>query len=185
MNIRPYCDKDRSDVRYICLFCDGPEDMSEGTQHFILTTYCDYYIEKEKHNCFVAADDSDKAIGYVICSESFDSFIDTFEKEYLPRIPAEEKQYRTFAEESTVFQEKYKSIYPAHLHIGILPEYQRMGIGHKLLDTLISHLREKGLSGVMLTVNAENKKGIAFYEKYGFTLIEKGHSEAAFGMTLA
>lgn len=183
MNIRSYRKNDRNDVRYVCLYCDGPEDMSESTQNFLLTTYCDYYIEKECDNCFVAADD-DKVIGYVICTENFDRFIDCFRKEYIPRIPEEEKAHRTYAEESAVFQKKYKDDYPAHLHIGILPEYQRMGIGHKLLDILIAHLKQKGIKGIMLTVNSENKKGFAFYEKYGFSLIEKGHTEAVFGMTI-
>lgn len=182
MNIRPYRKEDRNGVRYVCLYCDGPEDISGSTQNFLLSTYCDYYIEKESYNCFVAADDCNKVLGYVICTENYDRFIDCFRNEYIPRIPEEEKTNRIYAENSTVLQGKHKNDYPAHFHIGILPEYQRMGIGHKLLDTLLSHLDNKGVKGVMLTVNSENKKGIAFYRKYGFSLIEKNHSEEVFGI---
>ena len=47
MEIKRYEEKYKEDVRFVCLNCDGPSDMSESTEHFILTTYCDYYIEKE------------------------------------------------------------------------------------------------------------------------------------------
>ncbi len=184
MNIRPYENKDRDAVRYVCLFSDGPEEMSENTQNFLLTTYCDYFIEKESENCFVATDQNDKAIGYIICTEDYDRFSKCFTNEYIPRIPEEEKTLHFYAETSAVLQGKHKKAYPAHFHIDILPEYQRMGIGSKLTDTLISHLKAKGIRGVMLTVSSENKKGIAFYEKYGFSLIEKDPVSHAFGLSL-
>ena len=58
----------------------------------------------------------------------------------------------------------------AHKHFGRLP---KEGLGHKLMDALIGHLREKGVSAVMLGVGADNQKGINFYKKYGFHEIMK------------
>ena len=173
MIIRPYNRKDADDVRYVCLNCDGPSDMSASTEHFILTTYCDYYIEREPHNCFVAADDNDKAIGYIICTENFDTFNDIFVNEYIPRIPAENEKEIFYASVSTVLQEKHKAEYPAHFHIDILPEYHRKGLGHKLVDELCRHLESAGVKGVMLSVAADNQQGNAFYKKYGFDLVEE------------
>ncbi len=184
MNIRSYKNTDREDVRYVCINCDGPSDMSESAEHFILSTYCDYYIEAEPENCFVAADSSDKAVGYIICSDNFDRFYDTLKKEYIPRIPEEETQLRFYATTSAVFQEKYKNDYPAHFHIDILPEYQRMGIGHKLVDILCEHLKNKNIPGVMLSVSADNLKGDTFYKKYGFTLIESTPAANVYGIRL-
>lgn len=184
MKIRPYKDKDREAVRYVCINCDGPSDMSESAEHFILSTYCDYFIEKEPENCFVATDNSDKAIGYIICTDNFDKFSDIFKKEYIPRIPEEEKQYRYYAANSAVLQEKHKNEYPAHFHIDIMPEYQRMGIGHKLVDALCEHLKNRNISGVMLAVSPDNQQGDSFYKKYGFTLIESTPSANAYGIRL-
>lgn len=184
MTIRPYNDKDRDNVRYTCLYCDGPEKMSESTQHFILSTYCDYYIEREKENCFVAVNEENKAVGYIICAESYDRFDECFFKEYLTRIPEENQSQRYYAENSAVMQKKYKNDYPAHFHIDILPEYQRMGIGHWLIDTLKEHLKSKGIKGVMLSVSTDNLKGVAFYNKYGFELLEQKPDITAFGLTL-
>lgn len=184
MKIRPYEQKDREAVRYICLNCDGPSTMPENTEHFILTTYCDYYIEKEPDNCFVATDDSDKAIGYIICTEDFDKFIEIFRNEYITRIPEDDKQHRFYATASAVLQGKHKDEYPAHFHIDILPEYHRQGIGHKLTDTLKTHLKSKNVPGMMLCVSTVNLQGNSFYKKYGFSLIESTPADNAYGMKL-
>lgn len=184
MTIRPYKETDREAVHNICLYCDGPENFSENAKNFLLSTYCDYYIEKEPFNCFVAADENDNAVGYIICTEDFDTFIKIFSEEYFTRIPESDTTNRFYASTSTVVQKKYKEDYPAHLHIDIFTEYQRLGLGHKLTDTLISHLREKGVKGVVLSVSALNEKGIAFYKKYGFTLLEETPDYVAFGIKL-
>ncbi len=184
MTIRPYDNKDKDAVHNICLYCDGPEDFSEEAINFLLSTYCDYYIEMEPHNCFVAVDENDTAVGYIICTEDFDKYISQFKEQYITRIPEEETKYRIFSNNANRLHEKYKDIYPAHLHIDILPEYQRMGIGHLLMDKLLSHLNEKRIRGVMLDVASFNEKGIAFYKKYGFNVIEESPDGIAFGKKL-
>ncbi|MBP3938183.1 MAG: GNAT family N-acetyltransferase [Clostridia bacterium] len=186
MIIRPFEEKDKENVRFICLNSEGPCRMTPDESHYILTTYCNYYIENEGHNCFVAADEDDKAIGYIICTENFDNFRETFLRDYVPRL--DEKliiwgfNARDGAKSSFRLQEKYKEEYPAHLHIDVLPEYHRRGLGHMLTDTLKKHLKEKGIRGVMLTVGAQNKVGQSFYNKYGFDFIEKSGDDIAFGL---
>lgn len=184
MTIRPYEDRDREDVRFICLNSEGPCKLPESKRHFILTTYCDYFIEKEGANCFVAANENDKAVGYVICAENYDKFLPCFLSEYLPRIKKYEVKLRYASKNSTILQEKHKNEYPAHLHIDVLPEYQRMGLGHKMVDALCAHLKSKGIKGVMLTVGKDNKVGQGFYKKYGFTLLESNKKDVAFGIKL-
>ena len=63
--------------------------------------------------------------------------------------------------------------YPAHLHINILPKYQRKGIGHNLMNSLEIHLKEKNVKGYHLGVSTKNKQGINFYKKYGLELESK------------
>ena len=184
MKIRPYEEKDWADVRFVCLNSEGPCPYSEDTKHFILTTYCDYFIEKEGFNCFVATDDSDRAVGYVICTEDYDRYKKCFDEEYLTRFSDREKRRREEAYASSDIQRKYKEEYPAHLHIDVLPEYQRMGVGHRLVDTLCEHLRKKNIPGVMLTVGKNNSVGRGFYEKYGFTLLEVSGDDAAYALKL-
>lgn len=184
MNIRPYEKKDKEDVHFICLNSEGHCKSSERGINFSLAVYCDYYLEKEPENCFVAAEENDKAIGYIICSEDFDVFKKRFVAEYYTRIKKWEFRRRKSALRSIIPHEKYKDEYPAHLHIDILPEYQRMGLGHKMTDVLLAHLRGKGIKGIMLTTWIKNMKGRGFYDKYGFTLLEETKSCAVYGLKL-
>ena len=184
MTVRPYEEKDKENVRFVNLNSDGPCKSSARGINFSLAVYCDYYIEKEPQNCFVAADENDKAIGYIICAENFDRFHKCFLEEYYTKIKRWEYKRRRSALRSIESQEKYKAEYPAHLHIDILPEYQRMGLGHKLMDALCASLREKGVEGVALTVWMYNDKARRFYEKYGFSLIETKKTSVVYGLKL-
>lgn len=184
MTVRPYRQSDKENVRYVHLNSDGPCKSTKRGINFGLAVYCDYYIEKEPDNCFVAVDENDRAIGYVICAENFDVFHKRFLNEYYTRIQKWEFKRRKSALKSIESQEKYKAEYPAHLHIDILPEYQRMGLGHQLMDALCNNLREKGVNGVVLTVWHKNEKGRRFYEKYGFDLIETKETSVVYGLKL-
>ena len=185
LTIRPYAAKDKDDVRFICLNSEGPCDLSPAGQHYILTTYCDYYIEQEPQNCFVAADENDRAVGYVICTENFEVFEKCFREQYVTRFTETEPSYFPGnALESVALQKKYSDLYPAHLHIDLLPPYQRMGAGTRMVDALCAHLRQKGVPGVMLTVGSTNHVGQSFYNKYGFTVLERVPGDVAYGLRL-
>lgn len=183
ITIRPYQEKDKEDVRFICLNSEGPSQDSARINNFVLKTYCDYFIEQEGRNCFVAVDENDKAIAYVICAENYDNYYKCFLKEYVPRLKYD-IILRMRAIHSSIPQRKFKAEYPAHLHIDVLPEYHRMGIGHKLVDTLCAHLKAKGIKGVMLTTGVDNEKGNGFYKKYGFTQLEVTKGDVAYGLKL-
>ena len=184
MRIRPYEEKDKQNVRFVCLNSEGPCDLLPDTQTFILITYCDYYIEQEPQNCFVLADEEDRAVGYILCAEDFDEFFGRFTQVSVERFSPEDTKSRMEAIHSVDLQKKHKAVYPAHMHIDILPEYQRSGFGSMLVDTLKRHLKKKGISGLMLTVGKENAVGQRFYKKYGFTLLEESSGEAAYGLRL-
>ena len=183
MTVRSYKPTDKENVRFICLNSEGPCEEPEDFQHFILTTYCDYYLEHEPYNCFVAADETDRAIGYVICTENYDTFETVFFSEYVPKLKINRNFFRA-ASRSVDLQKEYKALYPAHLHIDLLPEYQRRGLGHKLVDTLCAHLKAKAVPGVMLTVGSMNLVGQSFYEKYGFTKLKEQCGDIAYGLLL-
>lgn len=184
MEIKRYEEKYKEDVRFVCCNSDGPCDWDEDKKHFILTTFCDYFIEQEGDNCFIAVDENDRAVGYVICAENYKNFKKVFIKEYISRFKKNEISHRMVAYLSTFIQSILKKEYPAHMHIDILPEYQRMGLGHKLMDALCENLKEKNIKGVCLTMFAGNEKGGNFYKKYGFKLIKTVFSTAVFALKL-
>ncbi|MBQ8210256.1 MAG: GNAT family N-acetyltransferase [Clostridia bacterium] len=182
LHIRKYEEKDFDNVRYVCLNSDGG-GMEEKLCKCILHTFCDYYIEKEPENCFVLDDDG-KAVGYIICTQNYDSYKEVFDREYLPLNKHLGDVLYNWAKDSTILQNKYKADYPAHLHIDLLPAYQRQGWGGKLISALSEHLRSKGIKGVMLTAGTENVNAGNFYKKYGFEQLEILNTDVAFGMKL-
>ena len=107
-----------------------------------------------------------------------------FRAEYVARFAPDDLRRRSAAEASTLLQQKHKAAYPAHLHIDLLPEYQRQGLGSRLVDTLADHLRKKGVPGVMLTVGGSNEVGQSFYNKYGFARIDALPDDVAYGLKL-
>lgn len=182
ISIRKYEERDFDGVRYTCLSSEG-ETLKGALGECVLHTFCDYYIEREKENCFVL-DDEGKAVGYIICAENYDEYKKIFDSEYLPLTKPLGEELYNWAKESTVLQNKYKSEYPAHMHIDLLPEYQRKGWGGKLLSTLFEHLKSKNIKGVMLTAGIENINAGKFYKKYGFEQLEIFGTDVAFGMKL-
>lgn len=65
------------------------------------------------------------------------------------------------------------SNYPAHLHINLIPEYQRMGIGSRLIHHFANHLKGLGVEGVHLQTSSYNQKAVPFYHKLGFDLVNR------------
>jgi GNAT superfamily N-acetyltransferase len=58
--------------------------------------------------------------------------------------------------------------YPAHLHIDLLPGYQRSGFGRGLMNTLLTALHRKGVPAVHLGMVTANTGARPFYDRMGF-----------------
>ena len=173
LTVKPYEEKYKEDVRRVCINTGPVSARSDKAQaNYILSTYCDYYIEVEGRNCFVAVDENDTAQGYIFCAEDYTQFKKDF-REYIERAGQSGFIKKVYAWGECFIVGLYKRTYPAHLHIDINPGYQRSGTGTQLMSTLINHLRQKHVTGVMLIVGAGNEKGRNFYKKYGFAECKK------------
>ncbi len=180
--IRPYQKKDREAVEGICVGTSDHFSQNPLMREALLQVFCHYYIEKEPENCFVAADEDDKAVGYILCAENFTEWEQHFRKEYIE--PSDNPITRMMGPGTIDGLKNFAADYPAHLHIDLSEDCQRQGLGTRLMDTLLAHLREKDISGVMLCVAADNEKGKSFYYKYGFTELERTEQEIAMGIKL-
>ncbi|KZT71621.1 acyl-CoA N-acyltransferase [Daedalea quercina L-15889] len=61
---------------------------------------------------------------------------------------------------------------PAHLHIDILPDYQRQGWGRRLMTRAIEYLKERGLDRLWLGLDPRNENAKKFYRRLGFEDLE-------------
>jgi len=56
--------------------------------------------------------------------------------------------------------------------LAVDPDYQKHGYGAELIEGIITHARENGYHRLTLEADAENKKLIGWYEKFGFETVE-------------
>jgi len=189
IEIRPYERRDFDQVRLICIATADRPVRSETRRKFILKMYCDYYVETEPDNCFVAVDlDADpgggKVVGYILCAGDYENYARNFVKNYVPKIKETGRVNMLEVRSNGYILGRNAAFFPAHLHIDILPAYQRQGIGGQLMDTLTAHLREKRVKGVMLIAGKKNVKAGSFYRKYGFSEIGNTAVGISFGLDL-
>lgn len=180
--IRPYDEKDREKVQALCIENAGCNEADESLKQFILTMYCNYYIDQEPENCFVAVDENDDAIGYIFCTENCDAYEKKFTEVYIPQTAKLGLKYFIDAKLDLITHTMFRTQYPAHLHIDICSDYQGMGIGTKLLERLKSHLMSKGVSSCMLVCGSDNTSAIRFYERNGYTQLITTHLGTAMGI---
>ena len=171
ITIRKYEEKDRENLFKICVATSGLPTETQKDLDFLNLLYNDYYAVVEPQNCFVAVNEDDETVGYILCAENFDRYYKTFKGLYMPQIKKLGFNFFTMAMGEISVHRLFKKKYPAHLHIDILPVCQGQGTGTQLVDALKNHLREKGVNGLMLSCGMGNKKAIKFYKKNGFRML--------------
>lgn len=177
ISVRQYENKDRAEVERICastsdtLFAEA-----------VIRCFCAYYIENTPDCCFVAVNDCDKAIGYVLCAPDFNTWRTEFKRDYIDK--SDNPYVKAIGEATVLALEKFSDDYPAHLHIDIADGYRGRHIGSRLIDCLKNKLIGLNVRGVMLDVAHDNLSAQKFYIKQGFTPIFKGESETVMGMKL-
>jgi ribosomal protein S18 acetylase RimI-like enzyme len=144
--------------------------------------------------CFVIADASDTAVGYIMCAPDTAAFGQLCEHAWFPVLrahypmPAPEDQSPDASMIRAIHagqdQTNAYPDYPAHLHIDILPIAQGQGWGRRLMQALFDRLRALHISGVHLGVGAKNANAIAFYERVGFHRLATFDWGILFGMRM-
>ncbi len=143
-----------------------------------------YYPIYEPEHCFVACNELNRAIGYIIGTADTVNQEKKFSRHMHWRIllrllgvtwwryPA---SLREFIHWIKNLEKKSPGdlhlLYPAHLHMNILPEYQGKGLGGKLITLFIDHIKDLQVSGIHLGTSNHNRTAISFYRKMGFTAI--------------
>ncbi len=173
IGIRKYEAKDKPAALKILVETSRLPVATKEDIRYLELMYNDYYTETEPENCFVAVDENDEAVGYIICAENHKKFADLFKKFYLPEIRELGLGYYFKALMDIYGHVFYAKKYPAHLHINVLNVCQGQGTGTKLMDALKAELRSKGVNGLMLSCAADNDGAIRFYKRNGFKVLNE------------
>jgi ribosomal protein S18 acetylase RimI-like enzyme len=126
-------------------------------------------------------EDGEEICGYALAAFDSRIFFERYEKEWRPRLtanfPAPAGDPSTWTRVQHVYSwyhhpdyftpEPYAE-YPSHMHIDLLPRAQGRGFGRRMMEKLMTQLRERGSPGAHLGVSGLNVPAQAFYKKLGF-----------------
>ncbi|EXJ94619.1 hypothetical protein A1O1_03015 [Capronia coronata CBS 617.96] len=139
--------------------------------------------------CLVLDDGTGRAVGYLLGAADTASFVDSYETTYLPYlqslgfekpIPDDPAAWETdlptalkqimFTPEGMLHREHHELLaqWPAHLHVDILPPYQKQGYGRQLIKHYCTMARVSGAIGIHLLMATSNEEAQMFYDRVGF-----------------
>jgi ribosomal protein S18 acetylase RimI-like enzyme len=183
--IRPYRPSDHDAVHEICIAtADLGGDARAGYRQpdLLPEIFAHPYPALDPALAFVL-DDGGQAVGYVFGTADTARFVARFRDEWLPavgdRYPAPAREPATPDEVMRHLLHTPERMFvpalaghPAHLHIDLLPPYQRAGHGRALIDTEVAALRATGAGGVHVAMVTANTAARSFYDRLGFGVID-------------
>jgi len=170
----------------------APELTNEPAVGIAPYIWCVPYTRLRPSHCFVVDDGMDHtAVGYVVCAPDTLQFVKDWEKDYIPVLEEIDRKLKKpemdppadwnkelpkallqilYTPQGLLYEDFPNLLlsYPAHLHIGILPDFQRHGLGTKLIDTLVLKLNEEKVKGIHLIMDGRNTGAEQFYYAVGF-----------------
>ncbi|MFE9680236.1 GNAT family N-acetyltransferase [Streptomyces sp. NPDC006285] len=180
--IRPYRPTDRAGVAAVCVLTalDGGDSRERYPDEELMPSlFAAPYCHLEPELAFVLDDGSGRAVGYVVGTADTRRFVKDFRETWIPRVarrypepvteprdPGEEMIRLLHTPERMILPEL--DAYPAHLHIDLLPDYQRRGFGRALMETFLAALADRGVPAVHLGMVTANTAARAFYDRLGF-----------------
>ncbi|MET7982029.1 MULTISPECIES: GNAT family N-acetyltransferase [unclassified Streptomyces] len=180
--IRAYRPTDRAAVADVCVSTADEGGDSRGLypdEELMPTLFAAPYCRLEPELAFVLDDGNGRAVGYVVGTADTAEFVARFRDTWIPsvahRYPEPTTPPRTPGEvmvgllhtpERMILPEL--TGYPAHLHIDLLPAFQRRGHGRALMNTFLAALHGRGVSMVHLGMVTANRSARAFYDRLGF-----------------
>lgn len=124
--------------------------VDEADRSAFRERWLDRYLVHDRAHAFVANDDCDAVIGYLVGCLDDPARTERF---------GDISYYAGFGD--------LTQRYPAHLHINIDPVWRSRGIGARLIEAFARHASECQVAGVHLVTGAA-ARNIGFYRRCGF-----------------
>jgi len=195
--IRPYHPSDFYSLYRICLLTG--DNGNDGTALYrdpeiIGHYYAAPYAVLEPELAFVLTLD-EVPCGYVIGTANSATFRERCEVEWFPPLrlrypmPAEDDDSLDAMMARLILRghtanDELNALYPAHMHIDLLPVAQGQRLGRKMMDTLLAQMRRLGVPGIHVGAGRKNPRAIRFYKSYGFDVLHESEGGVLYGMIL-
>ncbi|MFB9464309.1 GNAT family N-acetyltransferase [Streptomyces cinereospinus] len=184
--VRPYRPEDRAALDDICVRTAhvGQDSRPHYRDPGIFpATFAAPYVHLEPELAFVLDDGHGRAVGYVLGTADTPRFVAEFRAKWLPLVadaypdpvgePAtpDESIVRLLHRPERMIVPELAD-HPAHLHIDLLPAWQRRGHGRALMHRFLRALADAGVPAVHLSMATANTAARAFYDRLGFRPID-------------
>jgi ribosomal protein S18 acetylase RimI-like enzyme len=184
--VRPFRSTDLAAVYDICVrTADGGDDARGRYRSDLLVgdVYAAPYVTREPRHAHVLDDGAGTAVGYVLGTADTAAFVAWYRATWIPatagRCPLPAARPVTPDDEMLAAHHRPERMlvpglapWPAHLHIDILPRWQRSGGGRALMSAFLAGLRADGVPRVHLSMLTSNTAARAFYDRLGFTPLD-------------
>jgi ribosomal protein S18 acetylase RimI-like enzyme len=186
MLIRRYEERDLAAVYDICVRTADAGGDARGkysSDDLMPDLFAGPYVVLEPDFAFVL-DDGDRAVGYVVGTPDTAGFVRAYRERWIPRLadryPVPPSPAVSLEDSMLALHYRpermlrpglslYPALYPAHLHIDVLPPFQHAGYGRGLMETFFAAVARAGAAGVHIAVMASNVAALGFYDHLGFT----------------
>ncbi|EXJ88959.1 hypothetical protein A1O3_02023 [Capronia epimyces CBS 606.96] len=185
--IRLYQDSDQDAMVHIFRETAAPDlrDAADPVLHYASYIWCRPYLMLQPDACLVLDDGTGHAVGYLLGVPHTPSFVERYERTYIPflqtlgldkpepghptDLPNALRQIM-FTPRGMLHDEHPELLrqWPAHLHIDILPPFQKHGYGRQLMEQFCERASASGARGVHLLMAASNEQAGKFYDRLGF-----------------
>lgn len=197
MNVRSWRPPDADAVYRICLATGDSGQPAAGIvrdPELVPLIFAQPYLLLQPEFVFVA-EMGGTVVGYVVAAADTTEFYARWQLEWSPRfaasrpVPREARdadgQLREFLHRPRLMLPGRLPDYPSHLHINLLPQARRRGLGRRLLHAVFTELAKSGSPGVQLGVNPRNTGAHEFYRALGMTRLPGDERvEVRFGLPL-
>lgn len=183
--VRPYRRSDRDGVTDVCVrTADNGGDSRHLYPDLALmpTLFAHPYCHFDPELAFVLDDGHGRVGGYIVGTADTERFVTDFRDRWLPlvaeRYPPPRDTPTTPTEHMVALLHSPERMilpdlkdYPAHLHIDLLPAWQRRGWGRQLMHTFLTALHHRDVPAVHLGMVTTNTPARAFYDRLGFHVV--------------
>jgi len=176
--IRPYREADRDALYDICVRTADAGADARGRysdDHLMGDLFAVPYATLEPDLAFVTDDGQGRAVGYIVGTRDTATFVRRYAAEWTPAAGGRYGDDERDREMLHLLHHPEHMLvaelagYPAHLHMNLLPAFQRQGYGRKLMETFLAAAHRAGAERVWLGMLTANVSARAFYDRLGFT----------------
>ncbi len=192
--IRDYRLGDEAAAYYVCLKTgnhgDDGEPFYRDDPDALGRIFVGPYLKFEPQLALMLEDEAG-VCGYALGALDSRSFYERYEQEWRPELckqfPEPKGKPANWTRSQTIhylyhhpeyFCPEPYEIYPAHLHIDLMQRAHRQGHGGRMMNELMSRMRDQGTPGVHLGMAASNDRAYQFYRKLGLVdLCRRGEGD--------